>query len=114
MDSRWAAPEVECSKTKPVSLGARVYLRRAGLDAETHHPSHVWPGEQSPKALRVDLSFEQWARTRDGAFSFLGEGRDVGPVLFETGKEHQLLLWVTDRRGAEARKLCRFEVLPQE
>jgi hypothetical protein len=81
------------------------------LHSHSHDPDGVWPGGQVPKGLRVDLAFEQWARTREGAFSFLGEGPDLGPVLFETGREHQLLLWVTDRRGAEARKVCRFRVV---
>lgn len=85
----------------------------ATLHSDSHDPDGVWPGDQGPKLKRLDLAFEQWARNRDGAFGFVGAGRDVGPVLFESGQEHQLLLWVNDRRGAEARKVCRFEVIPR-
>jgi len=86
--------------------GLEVTLRSLSTD-----PDGLWPGEDHPKGLRVDLSFEQWSRTRDGGFSFLGAGQEIGPVVFETGREHQLLLWVIDRRGAEARKVCRFQVV---
>jgi hypothetical protein len=89
--------------------GLEVLLRSDSFD-----PDGVWPGEDPPKGLRVDLTFEQWERTRGAKFSFLGSGREVGPVLFETGQEHQLLLWATDRRGAEARQVCHFQVVEAE
>ncbi len=82
------------------------------LRSESHDPDGHWPPDAKPKRSRVDLNFEQWARSRPGGFSFLGAGRELGPVLFEVNREHQLLLWVTDRRGAESRKLCHFQVIP--
>lgn len=89
--------------------GLEIKLRSASYD-----PDGVWPGEDPPKGLRIDLTFEQWERTRGSGYSFLGSGQEVGPVLFETGQEHQLLLWATDRRGAEARKVCHFQVVEAE
>ena len=59
----------------------------------------------------VDLAAEQWARSVPGGFSYLGTGQEIGPVLFEADREHRLLLWVTDRHGAEGRKLCHFQVV---
>ena len=47
------------------------------LHSNSHDPDGIWPGEEGPKALRVDLSFEQWTRTKGEAFSFLGEGQDL-------------------------------------
>ena len=82
------------------------------LQSTSYDPDGKWPAEQeSPKQPRVDLSFEQWARSRPGRFSFLGVGQEIGPVLFETGQEHQLVLWVTDRKGAEGRAHCHFQVV---
>ena len=80
------------------------------LRSTSYDPDGKWPANNAPKRPRVDLSFEQWARSRPDGFVFLGAGRDIGPVLFETGREHQLLLWITDRQGAEGRKLCHFQV----
>ena len=87
--------------------GLLISLRSASYD-----PDGNWPEGTNPKRSRVDLNFEQWARSRPAGFSFLGAGLEVGPVLFEVDKEHQLLLWVMDRRGAESRKLCHFQVVP--
>ncbi len=81
------------------------------LKSTSYDPDGKWPAGINPKRPRVDLSFEQWARSRPGKFEFLGAAQEIGPVLFETGREHQLLLWVTDRKGAEARKLCHFQVV---
>ena len=60
---------------------------------------------------RADISTEQWGHSTGGKYAFLSEGRLIGPVLFRTGLSHALLLTVTDRTGAKARDLCRFEVV---
>ena len=82
------------------------------LQSGSYDPDGKWPEDFNPKRPRVDLAAEQWARSRPGGFRYLGAGQAIGPVLFETDQEHQLLLWVTDRHGAEGRKLCRFQVVP--
>ncbi|MCZ6918536.1 MAG: hypothetical protein O7I93_17305 [Gemmatimonadetes bacterium] len=97
-------PEKKILANTPEGLQVRFRSTSYDLDG-------IWPGVEGEK-LRVDLSFEQWARSRPDGFVFLGAGRDIGPVLFETGREHQLLLWITDRQGAEGRKLCHFQVEP--
>lgn len=82
------------------------------LQSTSYDPDGKWPAEQEPpKRPRLDLSFEQWARSRPGRFSFLGTGQEIGPVLFETGREHQIVLWITDRKGAEGRTHCHFQVV---
>ena len=81
------------------------------LRSQSYDPDGGWPDElQQPKLKRIDLQLEQWSRTKDGELVFLGGGQEISPVLFENDREHQLLLWITDRRGAEARKVCRFVV----
>ena len=62
------------------------------------------------KFPRGDISSEQWGHSTGGKYAYLGEGRLLGPVLFRTGMRHSLLLTVTDRTGAKARQVCRFEV----
>ena len=63
------------------------------LRSTSYDPDGNWPAEHHPKRPRVDLSFEQWTvRSGPGGFRFLGTGREIGPVLFKTGQEHQLLL----------------------
>ncbi len=64
------------------------------------------------KFPRGDISTEQWAKSSGGKYEYLGEGRLLGPVLFEAGKAHSLMLTVTDRTGAKARQICQFEVSP--
>jgi hypothetical protein len=88
--------------------GLRVTLRSDAYDPDGH-----WPEGANPKRSRVDLQFEQWARSGPNGFRFLGAGQEIGPVLFEVDREHRLLLWVTDRQGAESRKTCHFQVVPQ-
>lgn len=85
---------------------------KVGLISQSWDPDGIWPGEPgSQKTPRVDLDFEHWGRSTPEGFSFVGAGREIGPLVFEAGREHQLLLWVTDRRGAEARKFCQFQVV---
>ena len=67
------------------------------------------------KRRRTDISFEQWSRSRANAsFEFLGEGRQIEPVLFESDRDHALVLTVTDRTGSRARKICEFHVTSPE
>ncbi len=63
------------------------------------------------KFPRGDISTEQWAHSTGGKYAYLGEGRLLGPVLFRTGMRHALMLTVTDRTGAKARQICRFDVV---
>lgn len=86
--------------------GLEVTLRSDSFD-----PDGVFPEGGKPKLPRVDIAFEQWVRTMPDGYSFVGGGREVGPLLFETGAVHEVLLWVRDRRGAESRQICRFEVI---
>lgn len=82
------------------------------LRSRSYDPDGKFPEGSNPKRPRVDLKDEQWARSQPGGFKYLGDGAEIGPVLFETGREHQLLLWATDRQGAEGRALCHFQVDP--
>ncbi len=59
---------------------------------------------------RANLAREQWSHSDGGPFHLLGEGRRIGPVLFEFGVEHRLELTVTDLLGARGRAACRFQV----
>lgn len=78
--------------------GLRVSLVSASFD-----PDGPWG--------RADLSLEQWSHARGREpFRFLGQGREIGPVLFEFGSEHRLLLAVTDQAGADSRDNCLFTV----
>ena len=105
-------PATRADAKPPIVLANAGNTLELNLRSESHDPDGIWIPDVVPKAKRVDLSFEQWARSEAGGFSFLGEGRELGPVSFAAGQQHQLLLWVTDRRGAEARKVCEFEVIP--
>ncbi len=73
-----------------------------------------FPEELDIKQSRADIAFEQWARSTPEGFRYLGEGPDGGTELFKSSEDHQLILWVTDRQAAEARKLCRFRVKEPE
>jgi len=103
-------PSVEKGKP-PIALANTPDGLQITLKSISYDPDGNWPKDFNLKRPRVDIAAEQWARSRRGGFSYLGEGRDIGPLLFEIGREHQLLLWVTDRYGAEARKLCHFQVI---
>lgn len=98
----------------PVAVANDPAGLRVLLHSDSWDPDGTWPSTVSAKRPRVDLAFEQWARREDGRWRFLGEGREVGPVVFSTGEEHELLLWITDRQGAEARALCRFQVVASQ
>jgi len=74
-------------------------------------PDGLFPPGTNPKRPRVDIAFEQWARSGAEGLRPVGSGRTLGPILFETGREHQLLLWISDRQGAESRKFCHFQVM---
>lgn len=67
--------------------------------------------------FRSDLAVEQWFQWRGpdpgtpGTTStFLGRGRRVGPVLFEFGPRHTVVLSTRDFHGAEDRTQCAFHV----
>lgn len=81
------------------------------LRSDSYDHDHNWPETFKKDQPRVDIAFEQWTRSRGSGFAFLGKGEEIGPLLFETGREHQVLLWVFDRTGAEARKFCHFQVV---
>ncbi|MEZ5332538.1 MAG: hypothetical protein R2991_10905 [Thermoanaerobaculia bacterium] len=66
---------------------------------------------------RSDLAIEQWFHWRGpdpgtpGTTStFLGRGRRIGPVLFEFGPRHTVVLSTRDFHGAEDRTQCAFQV----
>ncbi len=84
------------------------------LRSTSYDPDGNFPEELDLKDSRVDISFEQWARATPDGFRYLGEGPDGGTELFKSGEDHQLVLWVTDRQAAEARKLCRFRIKEPE
>jgi hypothetical protein len=68
-------------------------------------------GAGTGKFPRTDIAFEQWSHAAgDAPFVHVGSGPTVGPLVFEVGVEHRLLLTVTDREGARDRVLCRFRV----
>ena len=94
----------------PVGVANTADGLEVAVRSTSHDPDGNFPEELDIKQSRVDISFEQWARSSPDGLLFLGEGQDIGTQLFETGKQHQLLLWVTDRQGAEARKICKFTV----
>ena len=78
--------------------GLRIRLRSASFD-----PDGTWN--------RSDIVREEWGRSRDGGpLDYLGARREVGPLLFELGRAHRILLSVTDRSGAVARTVCQFFV----
>ncbi|GEM_PF-2833138 len=79
--------------------GLRVILASASFD-----PDGAWG--------RADIFLEQWSHARAGGpFELLGQGPRIGPVLFEFGTQHRLLLSVTDRAGAISRDSCGFIVV---
>lgn len=59
---------------------------------------------------RSSIEREQWAHSTGGPFHFLGEGRVIGPVLFELDRDHRLELTVSDHLGARSRHSCQFRV----
>lgn len=66
---------------------------------------------------RSDLALEQWFHWRGvdpgsagSTSTFLGRGRRVGPVLFEFGPPHTVVLSSRDFTGAEDRARCAFYV----
>ena len=105
-------PGVEKGKP-PIALANGPEGLTVSFLSGSHDPDHNWPPEQKPKQPRVDVAFEDWSRTRSGRFRYLGSGPEIGPLLFETGLEHEVLLQVRDRTGAEARQLCHFQVQAQ-
>ena len=94
----------------PVGVANTAEGLELNVRSASHDPDGNFPPDISVKQARVDINFEQWARTSPEGLRFLGEGQDMGTQLFATGKDHQLMLWVTDRQAAEARKICKFTV----
>jgi hypothetical protein len=79
--------------------GLKMYLRSFSSD-----PDGAWPG--------ADLRLDQWFHGRDsGPIKFIGESRRLGPVLFEFGPVHHVVLETTDRAGALASSGCDFRVV---
>ncbi len=63
---------------------------------------------------RSDIIREEWSHSSGapGAkFRLIGRGRVAGPYLFESDREHWLMLTAWDRTGASYRDLCQFRVL---
>jgi hypothetical protein len=55
---------------------------------------------------------DKWFYARDGApFDFLAEGREYGPMLFNFGPQHRLVLETSDRLGAATTSECSFRVV---
>ena len=69
--------------------------------------------ESNLKLPRADLRREDWLRSLEGEFSFVGEGREMAEVVFEPALDHVLVLTVTDQSGSRARKICEFFVAPK-
>lgn len=95
---RWGnPPEPVVEANDPAGL--KMYLRSFSRD-----PDGAWGG--------ADLRFEQWLYGRDAEpLKFIGEGRRLGPVLFEFGPVHHLKLETTDRAGAADSAPCDFRVV---
>jgi len=99
----------------PLALANTPQGLEVRLRSESHDPDGRWPESiDRPKLFRVDLRHEQWWRSAAEGMLLVGTGPDVGPLLFETGREHVLLLRVIDRRGAEDRRVCHFQVVEPE
>ncbi|HEX4953382.1 MAG TPA: hypothetical protein VF017_08320 [Thermoanaerobaculia bacterium] len=83
---------------------------RMVLQSVSHDPDGDFP--------RADLAREQWAHytgnPADPAapYELLGRGRRVGPILFEHGRSHTVILGVSDRQDARAEARCTFFVRP--
>lgn len=97
-EPRWGnPPEPVVEANDPAGL--RMHLRSFSRD-----PDGAWGG--------ADLRFEQWFYGRDAEpLKFVGEGRRMGPVLFEFGPVHRLKLETTDRAGAADSAPCDFRVV---
>lgn len=95
---RWGnPPEPVVEANDPAGL--KMYLRSFSYD-----PDGAWRG--------ADLRFEQWFHGRDAEpLKFMGEGRRLGPALFEFGRVHHLKLETTDRAGASDSSPCDFRVV---
>jgi hypothetical protein len=95
---RWGnPPEPVVEANDPAGL--KMYLRSFSRD-----PDGAWGG--------ADLRFEQWFYGRDAEpLKFVGEGRRLGPMLFEFGPIHHLKLETTDRAGANDSSPCDFRVV---
>jgi hypothetical protein len=79
--------------------GLKMSLRSLSYD-----PDGAWS--------RADLELDKWFYARDaGPFNFIAEGREHGPMNFNFGPHHRLVLETTDRRGAAATANCSFRVV---
>ena len=99
----------------PLALANTEQGLEIGLISESHDPDGRWPESiDRPKLLRVDLRHEQWWRSAAEGMRLVATGPGVEQLLFETGREHVLMLRVVDRRGAEDRRVCHFQVVEPE
>ena len=98
-EPRWGnPPEPVVEANDPAGL--KMYLR-----SFSHDPDGAsWGG--------ADIGFEQWFHGRDSEpLKFIGEGRRLGPALFEFGPVHHLSLETHDRAGAADAAPCDFRVV---
>ena len=81
------------------AAGLKLFLRSFSRD-----PDGAWGG--------ADIRLDQWFHGRNlEPEKFIGESRRLGPVLFEFGPVHHVMLETTDRAGAAARDRCDFRVV---
>lgn len=103
------AYQAGCPPSKAIAedpRGLTLELRSTSFD-----PDGLELERFNSKYPRADLRFEQWARsTPEGRFAYLGEGQSIPPQVFEPGREHAVVLTVTDRSGSRSREVCSFHV----
>ena len=101
-----AESELTAGCPAPKSIANRPRGLELQLVSRSEDPDGHGIRGSSVKLSRADLWRENWTRPE----GFIGEGRRLGSVLFEAGRDHELTLTVTDHSGARARKSCRFHV----
>jgi hypothetical protein len=90
-------PELVVEANDP--SGLKMSLRSSSYD-----PDGAW--------TRADLELDKWFYARDAApLRFIAEGREYGPMIFDFGPRHRLVLETSDRLGAATTDDCSFRVV---
>ena len=90
-------PELVVEANDPAGL--KMALRSLSYD-----PDGAW--------RRADIGMDKWFYARGARpFEFLAEGREYGPMTFNFGLRHRLVLETSDRLGAATTDDCSFRVV---
>jgi hypothetical protein len=77
---------------------------KMSVRSHSYDPDGAW--------IRADLALDKWFYARAGTpLRFIAEGREYGPMTFDFGPRHRLVLETSDRLGAAATADCSFRVV---